>query len=271
MLNTNDIFKVSREYKQEDTIINAGSFKIGGGNFAFIAGPCSVEDYETTLKIAKNVKQSGASLFRAGAFKPRTSPYTFQGLGEEGVKILAAAGKEAGIPTVSEITDPRYIEMFEDIDVLQVGTRNMQNYELLKELGKINKPVLLKRGMSATLEELLLSAEYLMAGGNENVILCERGIRTFGDDLRNTLDVGAIALLKQRTHLPVIADPSHAAGVACLVPALALAAVAAGADGLMIEVHTNPEASASDPMQALTPEKFSAVADKAKKIISILE
>ena len=270
-MNNTDIFRVSREYKKEDTVISVGGFSAGSGNFSFIAGPCAVESYETAVEIAKKVKEAGAGMLRAGAFKPRTSPYTFQGMGREGLDILAAAGKEAGLPTVSEITDPRQLPLFESIDMLQVGTRNMQNYELLKELGGIDKPVLLKRGMGATLEEFLLSAEYILAGGNEKVILCERGIRTFGDDLRNTLDVGAISLLKSKTHLPIIADPSHAAGIACAVPSLTFAAAAAGADGIMLEVHTNPGSSVSDPEQALTPEAFSAVVKKTLEIREIIK
>ena len=259
-------FKTSRNYRREDTGVRAGSFSVGAGDFAFIAGPCSVENYETTLAIATEVKKAGAGMLRGGAFKPRTSPFSFQGLGKEGIEILTRVSREVNLPTVSEITDPRQLEMFEKIDMLQVGSRNMQNFELLRELGHTEKPILLKRGMSATVEELLLSAEYIMAGGNENIVLCERGIRTFGSDLRNTFDAGAIALLKKETHLPVIADPSHAAGSAALVPPLALAAAAAGADGIMIEVHIDPESSVSDPLQALTPSRFREIVDSVNAL-----
>lgn len=247
---------VTRENKKEDTAVTAGDFTVGAGNFSFIAGPCSVDRYEVTLEIAKKVKAAGASLFRGGAFKPRTSPYAFQGLREEGIEILAAAGRDAGIPVVSEITDPRQLELFEKIDVLQVGARNSKNYELLREIGKTQKPVILKRGMCDTVDEILQSAEYIAFGGNMNIILCERGIRTFVTSLRNTLDIGGMIMLKDKTHLPVIADPSHAAGIAQPVYRLSLAAAAAGADGLMLEVHTDPRLSLSDPEQAIDTVMF---------------
>ena len=256
----------ARSFSVEDTVISVGNTQIGGGNFAVIAGPCAVESEEQTLKIAEKIKASGAEIFRAGAFKARTSPYSFQGLGEEGLAILRKVKERTGLVIVSEITSPEQLPLFEDVDILQVGARNMQNYELIKCLGKSEKPVLLKRGLSATLTELILSAEYIAAEGNRNIILCERGIRTFEPATRNTLDVSAVPMLKKMTHLPVIADPSHAAGIADLISPLALAATAAGADGLMIEVHTNPECSISDGAQAITPAQFNAL---YKKVLAV--
>jgi len=237
-------------------VVNISDIKIGDGNFQIIAGPCLVESKEQICAIAKEVKKSGASMLRGGAFKPRTSPYAFQGLGEEGIKLLLEAKRETGLPVVTEITDISHLHFFDGVDMIQVGARNMQNFELLKELGKQNKPVLLKRGLSSTLEELLLSAEYILSGGNKNVILCERGIRTFETATRNTLDLSAIPLLKSMSPLPVIVDPSHATGISSLVKPMSLAAVAAGSDGLMIEVHTDPKNALCDGAQSLTPEAF---------------
>lgn len=257
--------KANRNMHPQDTVIEAGGQKIGGGYFQVIAGPCSVETEEQMTEIAMDVKKSGAGLLRGGAFKPRTSPYSFQGLGNEGLKMLLEAGKATGLPVVTEIMSAEHLPLFEHVDIIQVGTRNMQNFELLKELGKIRKPILLKRGMANTLEELLMSAEYIMAGGNEQVILCERGIRTFETSMRNTLDISAIPMLKSKTHLPVIVDPSHAAGIRFMVEPLTMAAVAAGADGVMIEVHNNPEKALCDGKQSLTPEGFDALMKKVKK------
>ena len=233
--------KANKDMHPNDTIIDVSGRKIGGGNFQVIAGPCSIESREQMTEVAQDVKLAGAGLLRGGAFKPRTSPYSFQGLENEGLKMLLEAKKATGLPIVTEIMSAEHLPLFEDVDVIQVGTRNMQNFQLLKELGKIDKPILLKRGMANTLEELLMSAEYIMAGGNEKVILCERGIRTFETSMRNTLDISAIPMLKSKTHLPVIVDPSHAAGIRFMVEPLTMAAIAAGADGVMIEVHNNPK------------------------------
>ncbi len=233
--------KKSRSMHPDDTVVDICGHKIGGGHFQVIAGPCSVETKEQMTEVAFDVKKSGANLLRGGAFKPRTSPYSFQGLGREGLDLLLEAKKATGLPVVTEIMRLDHLEFFEDVDVIQVGTRNMQNFELLKELGKLDKPILLKRGMANTLDELLMSAEYIMAGGNEKVILCERGIRTFETSMRNTLDISAIPMLKKKSHLPVIIDPSHASGQRFMVEPLTMAAIAAGADGVMIEVHNNPE------------------------------
>ncbi len=249
----------NRKFHPFDTVVDASGVKIGGGNFAVMAGPCSVESGEQLCSIAKDVKKSGAAMLRGGAFKPRTSPYAFQGLRGEGIKLLLEAKKETGLPIVTEIMDISHLPLFEQVDMIQVGARNMQNFELLKELGKTNKPILLKRGLSSTLQELLMSAEYIMAGGNNNVILCERGIRTFETATRNTLDLSAIPLLKSLTHLPVIVDPSHATGISKLVKPMAIAAAAAGADGLIIEVHNDPPHAACDGAQSLTPEAFEDV------------
>ena len=246
----------NRLFHPEDTVIDVAGEKIGGGNFRIIAGPCFVESYEQITKVANVVKASGARLFRGGAFKPRTSPYAFQGLREKGLEMLLEAKKETGLPIVTEVMDISHLPLFKDVDVIQVGARNMQNFELLKELGTCRKPILLKRGLSNTLQEFLMSAEYIMSGGNENIILCERGIRTFETATRNTLDLAAIPLLKSKTHLPVIVDPSHATGIADLVKPMAMAAAAAGADGLMIEVHNDPPHALCDGAQSLTPEKF---------------
>ena len=246
----------NRKFHPEDTVIEIGDVKIGGGNFAVIAGPCSVESEEQLCTIAQKVKEAGAGLLRGGAFKPRTSPYAFQGLRSEGIKLLLEAKKLTGLPIVTEIMDLSHLSLFDEVDVIQVGARNMQNFELLKELGKTDKPILLKRGLSSTLQELLMSAEYIMAGGNEKVILCERGIRTFETATRNTLDISAIPLLRNLTHLPVIVDPSHATGISKLVKPMSVASAAAGADGLIIEVHNDPANALCDGAQSLTPEQF---------------
>ena len=257
----------NRKFHPHDTIIDVAGNKIGGGNFQIIAGPCSVESKDQVCQIAKDVKAAGAGLYRGGAFKPRTSPYAFQGMREEGISLLMEAKKESGLPIVTEVMDISHLHLFEDVDIIQVGARNMQNFELLKELGTLDKPILLKRGLSSTLKEFLMSAEYIMAGGNDKVILCERGIRTFETATRNTLDLASIPLLKEKTHLPVIVDPSHATGIASLVKPMAMAAAAAGADGLMIEVHTDPAHALCDGAQSLKPAQF---ADVVKAVNLIL-
>lgn len=249
--------RANRKFHPDNTIVRIGDSEVGGEKIIVCAGPCSVESEEQLLGIAESVKESGASLLRGGAFKPRTSPYAFQGLKAEGLMYLKRARQKTGLPVVSEITNPSQLELFmEFVDVVQVGARNMQNFELLKELGRISKPILLKRGFSNSIEELLMSAEYIMSGGNSQVILCERGIRTFETATRNTLDISAIPVLKSRTHLPVVVDPSHAGGMAWLVEPLAKAAIAVGADGLIIEVHNDPKHALSDGQQSLTPEAF---------------
>lgn len=253
----------------EDTVVSVGKARIGQ-DFCLIAGPCAVESPEQVTSITRQVSAAGAQLLRGGAFKPRTSPYTFGGLGAEGLELLCRAGRETGMPVVSEITDPRQLSLFREVDVLQVGARNMQNFELLRELGRQEKPVLLKRSFGATVTELLQAAEYILAGGNERVILCERGIRTFETDSRATLDVAGIAALKEQSHLPVLADPSHAAGRRELVAPLALAAAAAGADGLMIEVHDRPEEALSDGRQALTCGEFARLARRVQALTALL-
>ena len=259
---------VNRKFHPDDTVVTiAPGIKIGGGSFQVMAGPCSVEESSQVLSIAKAVKAAGASILRGGAFKPRTSPYAFQGLGPKGIEILENAKKETGMPIVSEIMDISRLPLFENIDIIQVGARNMQNYELLKELGKTDKPVLLKRGLSSTIQELLMSAEYIMAGGNSQIILCERGIRTFETATRNTLDISAVPVLKELTHLPVIVDPSHGTGNARLVKPMAMAAVAAGADGLMIEVHNDPVHALCDGAQSLTLEAFGELMASVAKIL----
>jgi len=257
----------SREFKKEPTVVNVKGFKIGGRKIAVIAGPCAVESKAIVRNIAEKVRDAGASFIRGGAFKPRTSPYSFQGLGEDGLKILAHAREKTGLPVVTEIMDPRDIDvMVEYSDIIQIGARNMQNFRLLLEVGSINKPVLLKRGLSATIKEWLMAAEYIMSRGNLNVILCERGIRTFETATRNTLDLSAVAVLKELTHLPVVVDPSHAVGRRSLVSSMAKAAVAAGADGLLIEVHTNPEEALSDGEQSLKPDAFAQLMKELKPI-----
>ena len=266
-----DPFKaVNRVLHPEDTVITTTSgmgSSIGGGNFALIAGPCSVESREQVNFVAEAVKRAGANFFRGGAFKPRTSPYDFQGLGAEGLDLLLEVKKQTGLPIVTELMDIRSIELFDKVDVIQVGARNTQNFDLLRELGKLENIILLKRGLAGTIKELLMSAEYIMASGNENVILCERGIRTYESTYaRNTLDLSAVPILKSLTHLPVVVDPSHATGRADLVPSMAAAAVAAGADGLMIEVHNDPPNALCDGAQSLTPEQFQETAEKVFKI-----
>ena len=264
--------KANRKFHPEDTVVTVGSARIGGGSFSVIAGPCSVESEAQICEVAEDVKRSGAALLRGGAFKPRTSPYSFQGMGTAGLELLLEAKKKTGLPIVTEIMDPRMAELFEEeVDVVQVGARNMQNFELLKEVGKMSKPILLKRGLSNTYEEWIMSAEYIMASGNENVILCERGVRTFETYTRNTLDVSAIPAVKQMSHLPVIVDPSHAAGMYWMVEPLALAAVAAGADGLIIEVHNDPAHAKCDGQQSLTPQKFDALMHKVGMLVDLVE
>ena len=246
----------NRKFHPDDMVVNVGDVKVGGGNFCMIAGPCSVENEEQILAVARAVKASGANMLRGGAFKPRTSPYDFQGLKATGIELLKLARKETGLPIVTEIMSVNHLPLFEDVDLIQVGARNMQNFELLKAVGRQKKPVLLKRGLANTLEEFVMSAEYIMASGNENVILCERGIRTFETSMRNTLDLAGVVMLHKMTHLPVVVDPSHACGHAWMVPQLAKAAVAAGPDGLMIEVHNNPAKAKCDGAQSLTPDQF---------------
>ncbi|NLN81309.1 MAG: 3-deoxy-7-phosphoheptulonate synthase [Clostridiales bacterium] len=259
--------KANRKFHPGDTVIDLGGGSvIGGGRLALIAGPCSVESDEQIIGIAEDVKASGAAFLRGGAFKPRTSPYAFQGLRAGGLELLRHARAKTGLPIVTEIMSPNHLVLFEDVDIIQVGARNMQNFELLKELGKMDRPILLKRGLANTIDELLMSAEYIMAAGNERVILCERGIRTFETMTRNTLDISAVPLLKSLSHLPIVVDPSHAAGVSSLVEPLALAAVAAGADGLIIEVHNDPPHALSDGAQSLTPDQFKDLALKIKEI-----
>lgn len=262
--------KANRKFHPDDSIIDVGGVKVGGGNFAVMAGPCSVENHQQIEEVATAVKEAGANILRGGAFKPRTSPYDFQGLKHEGIELLEHAKQQTGLPIVTEIMNPNHLSMFENVDLIQVGARNMQNFELLKELGRQDKPVLLKRGMACTIKEWLMSAEYIMAGGNENVILCERGIRTFETYTRNTLDLSAIPVLKELTHLPVIVDPSHATGVARYVKSMAVAAAAAGADGLMIEVHNNPSKALCDGAQSLTPQQFSEVMEAVNKIREVI-
>ena len=258
----------NRKFHPLDTVIKVGDATIGGGSLTLIAGPCSVESEEQIISVARDVKASGAQILRGGAFKPRTSPYAFQGLREEGIKLLLEAKKETGLPIVTEIMDISQLDLFDEIDVIQVGARNMQNFELLKQLGHSGKPVLLKRGLSNTYQELLMSAEYVMAFGNEQVILCERGVRTFETYTRNTLDISAVPALKKLSHLPVVIDPSHAAGIADFVPPLSMAAVAAGADGLIIEVHNDPSKAKCDGAQSLIPGDFDKLAKKLRLLKS---
>ena len=261
----------NRKFHPDDTVISVGGVKIGGGNFQYFAGPCSVESREQILSIAKEVHAAGANILRGGAFKPRTSPYSFQGLRAEGLELLLEAKKETGMPIVTEIMDASHLPLFENVDIIQVGARNMQNFELLKELGKTDKPIFLKRGLAATLQEFLMSAEYIMAEGNQNVILCERGIRTFETATRNTLDLSAVPMLKEMSHLPVVIDPSHASGIARLVKPMAYAAAACGADGLMIEVHNDPAHALCDGPQALRPEEFAEVTKGVAKILDVVK
>ena len=256
----------NRKYHPDDTVVQVGDVKIGGGNFCMIAGPCSVETEEQIVAVAKAVKASGANMLRGGAFKPRTSPYDFAGLKAEGLELLKIARQETGLPIVTEIMSITDLPLFDDVDVLQVGARNMQNFDLLRELGKTNKPILLKRGLANTLKELLMSAEYIMASGNDNVILCERGIRTFDDYTRNTLDLAAVPMLHELSHLPVIVDPSHSTGINRLVPPMTLAAAACGADGVIVEVHNDPIHALCDGAQSLTCEQFAEVAEKVRAV-----
>ncbi len=263
---------VSREFKKEDSIIDLGKgVKIGGKEIVVMAGPCTIENIDTLFEIAREVKKAGATVLRGGAFKPRTSPYSFQGLGKAGLQMLREVGNELGLVTISEVMDARDVGLVaEFVDVLQVGCRNMQNFNLLKEIGATKKPVLLKRGMASTVKDMLMSAEYILSGGNFSVILCERGIRTFEDSTRNTLDISAVPVTKQLSHLPIIIDPSHAAGKWSLVPALAKAAIAAGADGLIVEVHNHPEDAVSDGAQSLIPERFLELMRQLKGIANCL-
>ena len=262
--------QVNRKFHPLDSVISVGDAKIGGGNFAMIAGPCSVESEKQIIEVAMAVKAAGANLLRGGAFKPRTSPYAFQGMKGEGLELLVKAKAATGLPIVTEIMNISTLDLFADVDVIQVGARNMQNFDLLKELGKTTKPILLKRGLANTLQELLMSAEYIMSEGNENVILCERGIRTFETYTRNTLDLSAISVLQELTHLPVVVDPSHATGKARLVPPMAFAAAAAGADGVMVEVHNNPACALCDGAQSLTPAQFADLNQKVQKIREVI-
>ena len=262
--------QANRKFHPQDTIIEVGDARIGGGYFAMIAGPCSVESEEQIIEIARAVKASGASMLRGGAFKPRTSPYSFQGMKDEGIRLLLKAKEATGLPIVTEIMSISNLELFRDVDVIQVGARNMQNFDLLKELGKTQKPILLKRGLANTLEELLMSAEYIMSEGNQQIILCERGIRTFETAARNTLDLSAVPVLHGLTHLPVLVDPSHATGKSKLVAPMALAAAACGADAIMIEVHNNPSCALCDGSQALTPAQFDTLSGKIQQIREII-
>ena len=262
--------KANRKFHPEDTVVDVSGVKVGGGSFAVIAGPCSVESESQIETVAAAVQTAGAKLLRGGAFKPRTSPYSFQGLRAEGLELLRHARSKTGMPIVTEIMNTEHLPLFADVDLIQVGARNMQNFELLKAVGQSGRPVLLKRGLSATLEELVMSAEYIMAEGNDQVILCERGIRTFEPSMRNTLDISAVPMLKKMTHLPVVIDPSHAAGIAWMVEPLAAAAVAAGADGLMVEVHNDPARALCDGAQSLTPAQFSALMDKLRPLVSLM-
>lgn len=264
--------KANRKFHPDNTVIEVGEAKIGGGKMSVIAGPCSVESIDQVLEIADDVSKSGAHILRGGAFKPRTSPYAFQGLGESGLDILYSVRQQKNMPIISEIMSPKYVELFDEkVDIIQVGARNMQNFDLLKELGNSTKPILLKRGLSSTIEEWLMSAEYIIAAGNENVILCERGIRTFETYTRNTLDISAVPAVKKLSHLPILVDPSHAAGRYDMVEALSLAAVASGADGLMIEVHNDPKHALCDGPQSLTPKAFDSLMNKLRVLDDVME
>ena len=262
--------QANRKFHPKDSVIEAGGTRIGGGYFGMIAGPCSVESEEQIIGVAMAVKQAGANFLRGGAFKPRTSPYAFQGMGAEGIRLLLKAKEATGLPIVTELMNINTLDLFDDVDVIQVGARNMQNFDLLKEVGKTKKPILLKRGLANTLQELLMSAEYIMSEGNENVILCERGIRTFETATRNTLDLSCVPVLHELSHLPVVIDPSHATGKSRLVPSMAYAAAACGADGLMIEVHNNPERALCDGAQSLTPAQFEEVSRKVQQIREVM-
>ncbi|MEG0755168.1 MAG: 3-deoxy-7-phosphoheptulonate synthase [Oscillospiraceae bacterium] len=263
--------KANRKFHPEDSVVTVGTAKIGGGHFGVIAGPCSVETQEQIVEVARAVKGSGACMLRGGAFKPRTSPYSFQGMGAEGLDLLLEAQNATKLPIVSEIMSPKLVELFEEkVDLVQIGARNMQNFDLLKEVGKMSKPILLKRGLASSYEEWIMSAEYIMSEGNENVILCERGIRTFETYTRNTLDVSAIPAIHKMSHLPIIIDPSHAAGMSWMVEPLAMAAIAAGADGLIIEVHNDPPHAKCDGQQSLTPEQFDGLMGKVNQIVPLV-
>lgn len=263
--------QANRKFHPNDSVISCGDVKIGGGHFAMIAGPCSVESEEQIIAVAESVKASGAHILRGGAFKPRTSPYAFQGLKDAGIKMLLKAKEATGMPIITEIMNTRSLELFMDVDIIQVGARNMQNFDLLQELGKTKKPILLKRGLANTLQELLMSAEYIMSEGNENIILCERGIRTYENYTRNTLDLSAIPVLHELSHLPVVVDPSHATGRSSLVPSMAIAAAAAGTDGIMVEVHNNPACALCDGAQSLTPDQFDALNKQVQKVREVLK
>ena len=270
VMRVNEPYKMAnRKFHPEDSIITCEGKKIGGNNFAVMAGPCSVESEEQIINIAEEVKKSGATFLRGGAFKPRTSPYAFQGLGCEGIDLLLAAKKITGLPIVSELMAINQLEIFNDVDIIQIGARNMQNFTLLKELGRCGKPILLKRGLANTVKELLMSAEYIMAGGNENIVLCERGIRSFDNFTRNVLDLSAVPYLKKVSHLPVIVDPSHATGLAWMVPTMSKAAIACGADGIIVEVHNNPQEALCDGEQSITPNEFDALMKQVRKYLEI--
>ena len=263
--------KANRKFHPEDTVVDVNGIPVGGGNFTVMAGPCSVESRDQIVEVAKAVSAVGAGMLRGGAFKPRTSPYSFQGMGVDGLKLLLEAKAETGMPIVTELMGPQYCELFEEkVDLVQIGARNMQNFDLLKEVGKMSKPVLLKRGLANTYEEWIMSAEYIMAGGNENVILCERGIRTYETYTRNTLDLSAVLAVKQQSHLPVIVDPSHATGKAWMVPAMAKAAIAAGADGLIIEVHNDPPHALCDGAQSILPSDFDTLMQELRPLAQCL-
>ena len=261
----------NRKFHPDDTVVELNNgVKIGGGNFVFMAGPCSVESEEQIIGIARRVKAAGAQVLRGGAFKPRTSPYSFQGMGPDGIELLLEAKKETGLPIVTELMDVMHLDLFDDVDIIQIGARNMQNFELLKEMGRLDKPILLKRGLANTIQEWLMSAEYIMAGGNENVVLCERGIRTFERYTRNTLDLSVVPIIKQRSHLPIVIDPSHATGDRKLVESMSLAAIAAGADGLIIETHCDPPHALSDGAQCLYPSQFAYLIEKGRAIAHVI-
>ena len=263
--------QANRKFHPEDSVIQVGDVKIGGGHFAMIAGPCSVESEPQIIEVAQAVKDAGAHILRGGAFKPRTSPYAFQGMKDEGIRLLIEAKKATGLPIITEIMNAKTLDLFDDVDIIQVGARNMQNFDLLQELGRTKKPVLLKRGLANTLQELLMSAEYIMSEGNENIILCERGIRTYETYTRNTLDLSAVPVLHELSHLPVVVDPSHATGKASLVPPMAAAAAAAGSDGIMIEVHNNPAQALCDGPQSLTPAQFAKVNETVMRVMEALK
>ena len=264
--------QANRKFHPADTVVELKyGTKIGGSNFVYMAGPCSVESEEQIVYCAQRVKAAGAQILRGGAFKPRTSPYSFQGMGEEGLRLLSLAKKETGMPIVTELMDIKHLDLFDDVDIIQIGARNMQNYELLKEIGHCDKPILLKRGLANTLQEWLMSAEYIMAGGNHNVILCERGIRTYETYTRNTLDLSAVPAIKKLSHLPILVDPSHATGLSWMVPTMALGAAAVGADGLMIEVHNDPPRAKCDGAQSLTPDQFDQVTATVGKVLNALK